>query len=321
MDLFSFLTDLVNSQSSGFVAGIIAALTPCALAMIPVALYAFGLKQQSRKSLIKALLIFLISFVGTFLIFGLFLQNILSGTLVNVARIVIGVSLILAAFFTSSGTTLAGWLQRFSSPWAIGLSMPLAISLSPCVLPWLAINATGTSQILPMALFGLGLTVPSILIALAGSSAINVVKNVKKVTRYLEVLSPILLVLAGIYMLFQLMQPTIGDVLAGLIFVFIVTFYIALSIFKRKELRTLYNFAFLIIALTANFSILLVSLPIVTENSYLSAMDVIWRCHFVPSAEVLAANNTVAFVFAVAGFILGFWWLSRSRKSISLAFN
>lgn len=321
MDILSSLTSLINSQSSGLIAGMIAALTPCALAMIPVALYAFGLKKDSKVSLIKVLGLFLITFVASFTLFGFILQSLLSGTLVNVSRIVIGFSLILAAFIATSGTSLAGWLQNFKSPILIGFAMPLAISLSPCVLPWLALNTNRTDQFIPTVLFGIGLTIPSTILAFLGNKGYAAAKNIKKFTHYLDIISPLLLIVAGIYMLFQLMMPTNQDLLLAQLFVFIVYLLILFNIYRVKVLRTLYNFGLAIIILIAQLGILVVSLPITSKNSALSAFEVKNLCHNVVNPEIATANHQVAFMFTLTAVLLGFWWMSRHRRSSSLVFE
>jgi|GEM_PF-6100283 len=321
MDLFASLTNLINSQSSSLVAGVIAALTPCALAMIPVALYSFGLRKQNRKSLITALIIFSVSFVLTFSFIGLVLQSVLSGSLVNIVRIILGFSLVLAAFLVMTGANLTGWTSKLTSPLALGVIMPLAISLSPCVLPWLALSSNGNNQLLSMLSFGVGLVIPSVAIALLGNAGYQLTKKIKAVTHYLDMISPLLLLLAGVYMLMQLMLPTSNDLILSTSFIFGVYILISYKVFAVKSLRTLYNFGWSVICLLAVIAVPVVAMPIVSKNAGLSLHEVKILCNTVIDPQIASSNSQISFMIILAAILLGFWWYTKQRKSTKLAWE
>lgn len=254
MDIFSNITQVVLSQESAFVAGVIAAFTPCILAIIPVFLYRFGIwggnndkdVSQSRdiSLTIRELGLFILGFFVSFIITGLLLNQLTNSAYVNATRLTLSFILILVAILQLFHRINIYFFNRFTNPLLLGLITPFVVSLSPCVLPYFSLILANVSvaTILPkFVLFGLGILTPPILIALVGKFALNLFKKSSQLFTRIENWSPLLILISGLYLGTQLIEVTQQDIfISGAITLAIILFAIY-KIFAVPEQRTIQN--------------------------------------------------------------------------------
>lgn len=323
MDILTAVSQLITGQQSALLAGLVAAFTPCTLAMMPIVLYRFGIGGDKQRAKNTVSLLFLVAtFVVSFLIAAILLRDILNGPLVNTSRLLLGFTLIYAAFLTWQGRGINSIFSKFASPITIGMALPWAVGLSPCVLPWLALSTLTSTNYLSVVLFALGLITPAVLLAFFGNSALNSSRKIGEFSARLEKIAPALLVVAGIYLMLQLLGPTSIDILITFTVIAGVYLFQTWSILKVPELRTVYNYMFtavagLILVIVFGLSIAS-SLP---AEKALSAVEV--RRYCIPGQDIKYREQSIkmAVLYSAAATTLGAGLLTQERKSRRLVIS
>lgn len=323
MDILTSLNQLITGQQSALLAGLVAAFTPCTLAMMPIILYRFGIGGDKQKAKNTVNLLFLVAtFVVSFLIAAILLRDILNGPLVNTSRLLLGFGLTYAAFLTWQGRGINSLFSRFASPITIGMALPWAVGLSPCVLPWLALSTLTSTNYMSVVLFAIGLITPAVLLAFFGNTALNSSRKIGEFSAKLEKIAPLLLVLAGVYLMLQLLGPTTIDIAITFTFVAVIYIFQTWSILKVTQLRTVYNYVFAAVAGVALLTIfgLALSSALPAEKA-LSAVEV--RRYCIPGQDIKYREQSIKMtaLYSGAGAILGAGLLTQERKSRRLVIS
>ena len=246
--LTGWLTELAAVLPFGFAFGVgmVAAVNPCGFAMLPayLSLYLgaheedFG-KRSSMSRLLRALLVGVVVSSGFVLLFG-FAGLVISagGTLLldvmPALEIVIGGILVLVGLWMLAGRTLqAGAFERVAGR----VGDPTNVSVQGFFLFGLAYGAASLSCTLPAFLavvgsslasagvlagagrfFGFGLGMAAVLVTLTLALAFfkqGLIKWLRKAVPYVQLVSAVLLVLAGAYVIFYWLSSGGGGVLSG----------------------------------------------------------------------------------------------------------
>ena len=229
-----------------FGVGMVAAVNPCGFAMLPayLSLYlgaheeGFG-KRSSMSRLLRALLVGVVVSSGFVVLFGLAgLVISAGGTLLldvmPALGIVIGGILILVGLWMLAGRTFhKGTFERFAERvgdprdvsvrgfFLFGLAYGAA-SLS-CTLPaFLAVVGTSLASAGVLAgagrFLGFGLGMAAVLVTLTLALALfkqGLLRWLRKAVPYVQLVSAVLLVLAGVYVIFYWLWSGSGGVLSG----------------------------------------------------------------------------------------------------------
>lgn len=285
--------DILTNPFVALGAGLLAAFTPCTLALIPILLYRFGLwgGQLSRKGkridsfavLANQLSQLIIGYLLSFSVMGLLLGSIIGSDLANISRLVIGSALVALGVMQFGGGVSFRFIQKVSNPFLLGLALPLVVSISPCVLPVLApfvglSASTGTATIVSFLFFGLGVLIPAVIIALSGNQLLSRVKNLAGVMAKIDKVAAALIIVSGVYLGTQQLGLTrIDTIIVGLLHVVFVV-WIAVIVLKNEATRTVTNLArvgvwlFASIVLASGISIL------TTNQKILRGQDFIYAC-------------------------------------------
>jgi cytochrome c-type biogenesis protein len=214
---------------TAFLAGISSFFASCVLPLVPIYLsflagYALSeskTNSKSRWNLFSQALIFVFFFVLAFSFLGLFAGTL--GGILHVYRVFIrqiGGIMMLAFAFILFGSIEIPWLQRefklnlpkiweknaFWSSALLGLTF--AIGWSPCIGPVLATIFFYASQqthrleaVLLLTVYGLGIGLPFLIIALFYEPLIPILKRLSVISRYLQIITASALFLGGLYFL------------------------------------------------------------------------------------------------------------------------
>jgi cytochrome c biogenesis protein CcdA len=245
--LAGWLSGLVAVLPVGYAfgAGMIAAVNPCGFAMLPAYLSLYlGAKEDdfAQRSptirILRALLVGGVVSLGFVILFGLAGivisagGNALLGAMPTLA-ILIGAALVLLGLTLLAGRGLYfGVFERYAGK----LGDPTDVSVRGFFLFGLAYGATSLSCTLPVFLvvvgggisaggflagvgqfLGYSLGMASVIVALTLALALlkgSIVARIKRAVPYVQLASAVLLVLAGVYMIFYWASPN-GGILPG----------------------------------------------------------------------------------------------------------
>ena len=233
---------------SSFVAGILAAFTPCILVLFPALIYRFT--NTPKERLVKEVGAFVISFVAVFFLAAFFLNELLSSTIKQGFQLGIGL------LFVTLGTLAL--LRRFNplqfplikNPLLFGMLFAVLASVNPCSFAYLGIIAT-TGQgmlITSFLLFALGLLLPSLLFVLFGKTLFSRLKKTQKVMKYISNMMNLLLVAMGVYLMIKISSLGKADIIMAVILLGL-TFLILLRAFFFFQGRLTITRALLLLAL------------------------------------------------------------------------
>jgi cytochrome c biogenesis protein CcdA len=260
--MLTAINDTINSllaqPTTALLAGMVAAFTPCTITVIPILLYRLGIwggddlstnkvERSWRLTLTEAGML-IIGFMTSFGLTGAAFQLASNSQYANVTKLTLGMLLVLAAALLLVGRLRVQSLLRISHPIVLGLTLPLVVSLSPCVIPFVSVllsPSSGANGLLRFFLFGLGILVPGILIGLVGHQLVTKVRWFSRSVGKIEAASPFLLALTGLYMSISLIGVTQGDVHITALILGLVTAVAAYRILIVKGYASVRNFTWL----------------------------------------------------------------------------
>lgn len=327
---------VVASQESAYIAGLIAAFTPCMLVLIPIFLYRFGLWGNNvtgkRKSkLFAELALLLAGFFISFILSGIAFERLLGSDYVNITRLFVGSLLVFLGILQFRGSVDFTIISKLTNPFLLGLVLPWIISFSPCVLPFVStlLISSETSSIVDFSvvtrfvLFGAGILTPSIVIAIVGNYGLGVAKTLSKKLRYIDKIAPVLLILAGFYLSSQMVYLTSKDVLiVGLLWISIIL-YIFYRVFLKSggKYSTVWNYTFLgisvVLIIVAVLNGTSLALPY-SEQVY--GRQLMYACIPATSKDLVMALQE-SLPFHLLATTTAMWWTSHRKKSRSVRFQ
>lgn len=322
---------LISTPETALLAGVVAAFTPCTLALIPIFLYRFGIwggepnSKGNQKSDIrfvaKELGLLLIGYMLSFVAFGWLLNGLFGSDFINIVRLTLGSLLVFFGLMQLGGQISFSFINKVSNPLVTGAIIPLIISLSPCVLPVIAPLVAGSgstgSSVLTFTLFGIGILIPAIVLSIGGNRLIKYFRKSSKLVANIERFSAILILASGIYLSAQLINITGSEVAISALVMLILILGVAYSIFRIPSRRTVRNIAMLGLVgmVWIAGSVFAETQALAIES--LNGEEFIYECsqvenHFTPESINIAGS------FGIIAGSLGWFYLNRDKASRSL---
>jgi cytochrome c biogenesis protein CcdA len=191
--------DLVLAYTA-LTAGILASLTPCVAVLFPITFYRF---INNEKIDFKSYALYVAGFLSLFVVTGFLFQQLFNSSVSNGFKLFLSVGLIILGILQFMGKINPLNLKPFKNTFLFGAIFALAVSMTPCTLPYFAtLMGVGFSPsvLLNTFLFGVGLLLPSTIALFAGRSLLSTVIKKTKGLSYLEKPLAILLIVTGLYL-------------------------------------------------------------------------------------------------------------------------
>lgn len=218
------------SFTYAFLAGILAALTPCVVVLLPVTLYRFV--REVNQKIIRPYFFYVLGFLSTFIIIGLFLTELSSSLqLSNAFRLFFAVTLMIIGTMQLLGKINPLDLPPVKNTFLLGVIVALSTGLNPCTLPFLGLIASVSvihNSVLYLLLFGIGLLVPATLFLLLGKSFLKPIISQGHLFEKMNTLFSFLLIIAGIYLGLNISHLQQGDVK----YIFLLMLFLLYFMFK-----------------------------------------------------------------------------------------
>ncbi|MDA3854771.1 MAG: hypothetical protein PF569_00830 [Candidatus Woesearchaeota archaeon] len=231
-----------------FLSGIIAAFTPCIIILFPILLYRFS---TQKDGITKDFLLFISSFILSYLIFGYLLSSLFSSPIQNGLKFGLGLLFIILGVLGIFNKLNPLNFPLIKNPILLGVAFSLIVSTNPCTMPYLSIIIANSSQIslfTNLLFFALGILAPSILFTIFGKKMINITNKTKKIGYKVNKIMHYILIISGGYLIFSIRQIEIYDVyiislFLGFIFIILLKAFFVLhekkDIFKLKNILIL----------------------------------------------------------------------------------
>ena len=201
---------------SAFTAGILAALSPCALPVLP-GVIAYGISPSSDRERRLRTLVVLISLTVTLFALGALVATLATfftyicflRLALGIMLVVIGLGLAIMRALNRHPTFLLSCsckIPRGSTLGGVLLSAALVAAAFPCIAPaLLLLLAAPSSRILLRALvFVVGFEFPIVLALVLGQQTwLTIQRRISGISRWYEFLIGTLLILAGVLLLFE----------------------------------------------------------------------------------------------------------------------
>lgn len=318
-EFFSEINTLISSQQSALIAGVIAAFTPCILALIPLFLYRFGVwgndGKKRKRSIVGEIGLLMLGYFISFTLSGIVFQQLSNSTFVNATRLTLGTLLFMIGVLQLFGFLSVQVINKFSNPLAIGLVLPFVISFSPCVLPYFSTLLAGSisaDSVFNFWLFGLGVLIPAIIISIFGKFALNLFRRTNGWLHKIERISGLLIVFSGLYLASQLVQITQVDVdiaAGALMLTFAWQMWRQWQRKASHTLRNVRNIGISILTWSIGLGYLLSIVP--SSDTSLSGSAFTYAC--TSGHSTCDVCNTVTGILAMIALVMAFTILTSTR--------
>lgn len=219
-----------------FGAGLLTLLTPCVLPLVPIYLALLagnvgGEGRSGRLGLLLSTLVFSVGLVSVFVALGLSATAL--GTLLTEHRtelVLVGGLIVFLFGLKFLGVLRVGWLERekriddsrlrtrFRLVNALVMGLVFGLGWTPCIGPILGSVLTYTASstanplhgALLLGVYGLGFTLPLLVLALFADAARALVRRASGWLPRLEKLSGALMAGAGLYLMLAVASPPVG---------------------------------------------------------------------------------------------------------------
>ena len=254
MKKISKSNNLMSSSNalSAYLAGLLASMTPCVLCLIPLVLIRFlsrdkqtllptNTYQKNNSNNIKNIIIFILGFQCSYLIFGFLLNSLLTSFIQNGVKLGLGNLFIILSSLSLIEKIDPLQLPIFDNIFIFGISFALLLSINPCTIPFLSLiislNPTNTLSIL--MIFAQGLITPSICFIFMGNFIIEKIENTFKanIMNYIKKISSIALSCSGLYLIHSIFILSFYDRLITSILFLFTTLLTISKVQKKRKFR------------------------------------------------------------------------------------
>jgi len=178
-----------------YTSGVVAAISPCVIVLIPLLLYRFlsntttgnnapknwlgRLLDYLRFAISSDFLKFVCGFEVTYIIFGLFLSKLLTSSIQNGFKMGLGGFFIVISILSILNRVDPLHLPLFSNTYLMGICFALVLSINPCTIPFLAVivSLSLNEALLGLFAFAQGLLTPALFFIIFGRTAFRAFKS------------------------------------------------------------------------------------------------------------------------------------------------
>ncbi len=187
-----------------FLGGLVSAFTPCVIVLMPILLYRF-FSEKDREW--QKFSFFIFGFLIFYLMFGYLLSSLLTSFVQNGLRLGLGLLFVILGVLAVLNRLNPLYFPIIKNSFLLGSVFALIVSFNPCTIPYLGviISIENTALLfLNLLLFGFGLIVPAIVFAIFGKRVLNLTKGSGKIYSKVNSLMHYILILSGIYLIFNI---------------------------------------------------------------------------------------------------------------------
>lgn len=195
---------------AGFLAGLIAAFTPCVIVLIPALVYRF----TQKKIVATDILLFSASFIITFIVSALLLSELLTGAVKFGLQLGLGLLFIVLGVLALMNRFNPLHFELIKNPFLFGVVFAIIASINPCTFAYLGVLiAVGSSinLVITMLFFSIGLLIPALLFAIFGKVLLIKIQKAGKIMHYVTQAMNVLLIAVGVYLLLGVRSYTRYD--------------------------------------------------------------------------------------------------------------
>ncbi len=224
-----------------FLAGILASMTPCILVLFPITLYRF---MNEKKIDYKRYALYSLGFMTFFIISGLFLRTLVSGSFRSAILLAIAVALISLGILQLMNKINPMNLYPIKNSFLYGAIFSFGVATSPCSVPFLgALAGFEIDKIfISLVLFGLGILVAPTIMLFVGSGLVKTLRNVSHFIEKMNIFLGMLLIASGIYLGFSISSFNRMDVVASSILMAFITLLIIWLFMANKKASELFKY-------------------------------------------------------------------------------
>lgn len=289
-----------------FIAGILASMTPCILVLFPITLYRF---MNEKRVDYASYALYSAGFMTFFIVFGLFLRTIISGSLRSAILLTIAVALISLGVLQLMNKINPLKLYPIKNSFLYGAIFSFGVASSPCSVPFLgALAGFDIDQIfVSLLLFGFGILIAPTIMLFIGSSMVKTLRNVSHFIERMNVFLSVLLIASGAYLGFSISSFNKMDVIASsILMIFIMLLIVWLFMANKKASELIMYPRILLLAA------MLLILGAITFHCYGLATTSTGYCQ----GSCFACTRCLyLFSFAMIFSIIGNWLVEKSDLS------
>lgn len=273
---FLFLVFSMYGAGSSFALGLASAFTPCTIVIVPILLYRFGIWGET-KLLVKDTILVLAGYMASFTIIGLLFDILYRSILFDLSKfflVIVLFSLFVLQLFHKVNFNL---FQKISNPFALGLILPLTLSMSACVLPFFTVTIVdaGVSgfqfKLLAILAFGIGVIAPSVLIAIFGQAVFSQIKKLSGVLRFVDYVAAIVIVSSAVYLATRIESFENAKLLTILAVVITASISLLYTNFRKQKLNSILFTLVVLPLLMLIFRLVYLSQNFVTSSLHLKS--------------------------------------------------
>jgi len=221
-----------------YIAGLVAAFTPCVIVLIPLMLYRFF---NTEQKLVHKFGLFIAGFVASYVILGFGVHHLLNSEIHNGFRLGLGLFFIIIGILALLKKIQPLNIPVVKNTFLLGMVFAVVMVANPCALPYLGIVFALESQsaiIVSLGAFGLGMITPAVLFAIFGQQILTTMKT-KKVFSQVSHLMNCILIIVGIGLIVTVSSFNINDIVVEsviLVLIFIIILKSYFIVLSKKDL-------------------------------------------------------------------------------------
>ena len=198
-----------------FFSGILAAFTPCAAVLIPMAAYKFLRNDNEPYKKFIDYVLFVVGFIFVFLISAKFLSALINSSVRNGFQLGLGFLFIVLGVLEIMDKLNPLNVPVINNPFLFGSLFAILMSFNPCTLPYMGVIIGMSNPYMlyfNLISFAFGLIMPSVLFAFFGSELVfGLTKKMGKRLNQLTKLMSVILIVSGIYLVITIKSFGVYD--------------------------------------------------------------------------------------------------------------